>query len=141
MKTIIIILSIIICFLLLHNFLSKKEGKSIVSYQHDTLYIVKEAEPVIIERAKTKIKYVKDTVIKTQPFVAELDTIIRQDTLHSAFIFPENLLSLEIKRKPDTTKIEQITIIKEIPKKESWWKEPLIFISGCAAGFLLFKFQ
>jgi len=141
MKTTIIILSIIICLLLILHFVNKNEIKSIVTYQHDTLYIVKEAEPVIIERAKTKIKYVKDTVIQTQPFVAELDTIVRQDTIYSSFIFPENLLSLEIRKKPDTTKIEQITIIKEIPQKKSWWKESMIFISGCATGFLLFKLQ
>ncbi|HPI20316.1 MAG TPA: hypothetical protein PKY56_08095 [Candidatus Kapabacteria bacterium] len=141
MKTTIIILSIIICLLLIFFFVNKNESKNIVTFQHDTLYLIKEAEPIVIEKAKTKIKYIKDTVFKSQPFVAELDTIVRQDTIHSSFIFPENLLSLEIKKKPDTTKIEKITITKEILQKESWWKEPLIFISGCAAGFLLFKLQ
>ncbi len=141
MKTTIIILSIIICLLLILHFVNKNGSKSIVTFQHDTLYLIKESEPIVIEKAKTKIKYIKDTVFQSQPFVAELDTIVWQDTIHSSFIFPENLISLEIRKKPDTTKIEKITITKEIPQKESWWKEPLIFISGCAAGFLLFKLQ
>ncbi|NLO20293.1 MAG: hypothetical protein GX121_10565 [Ignavibacteria bacterium] len=141
MKTTIIILSTIICLLLFYTFFNKNEEKEIINYQHDTLFIVKESEPIIIEKAKTKVKYLKDTIIIAAPFQAELDTIIKQDTLRSTFFFPEMLLSFELRKKPDTLQIEKIMITKEIPKKEHWWKEPLIFISGFAACLLLYKIK
>jgi hypothetical protein len=118
MKTTIIILSIIICLLLILHFVNKNEIKSIVTYQHDTLYIVKEAEPVIIERAKTKIKYVKDTLIQTQPFVAELDTIVRQDTIYSSFIFLKIFYLLKSGKNQTQQRLNKSHIIRNTSERK-----------------------
>jgi hypothetical protein len=104
----------------------------------DTVFIVKPAEPIVVEKVRTKIVYTKDTLIVTKPFIASFDTIIRHDTIRMSYSYPENSMSLFLNPKPDTSSIRYITIFKEITKEkpEPWWKSPLMFAAGAVSGVL-----
>jgi len=107
--------------------------------KRDTVLIVKQAEPIVIEKAKTKIVYTRDTIIQTQPFIAVVDTIIKKDTVYAKFEFPANNFDLWIKKKPDSTLIQTITITKEITKDRPWWEASAYSLGGAVIGFLLGK--
>lgn len=107
--------------------------------KRDTVIVVKQAEPIIIEKAKTKIVYTRDTIIQTQPFIAVVDTIIKKDTVYAKFEFPANNFDLWIKKKPDSTLIQTITITKEIIKDRPWWEASAYSLGGAVIGFLLGK--
>ena len=107
--------------------------------KRDTVLIVKQAEPIIIEKAKTKIVYTRDTIIQTQPFIAVVDTIIKKDTVYAKFEFPANNFDLWIKKKPDSTLIQTITITKEITKERPWWEASAYTLGGAVIGFVLGK--
>ena len=103
--------------------------------ERDTIIKTVESEPVIIEKIKPKIIYSRDTVIKTNPFVAFVDTVIKRDTVFAEYTYPENLFSLEIREPVDSIMIPQITEYKE--KQVEWWEKPLFFITGSFVGYLL----
>ncbi len=107
--------------------------------KRDTVLIVKQAEPIVIEKAKTKIVYTRDTIIQTQPFIAVVDTIIKKDTVYAKFEFPANNFDLWIKKKPDSTLIQTITITKEITKDRPWWEASAYTLGGAVIGFVLGK--
>jgi hypothetical protein len=107
--------------------------------KRDTVLIVKQAEPIVIEKAKTKIVYTRDTIIQTQPFIAVVDTIIKKDTVYAKFEFPANNFDLWIKKKPDSTLIQTITITKEITKDRPWWEASAFTLGGAVIGFVLGK--
>jgi len=107
--------------------------------KRDTVLIVKQAEPIIIEKAKTKIVYTRDTIIQTKPFIAVVDTIIKKDTVYAKFEFPANNFDLWIKKKPDSTLIQTITITKEITKERPWWEASAYTLGGAVIGFVLGK--
>lgn len=136
-------LALIIIALLLSFFLGRSSKNCSDSVQtiikKDTVIIVKQAEPIIIEKAKTKIVYTRDTIIQTQPFIAVVDTIIKKDTVYAKFEFPANNFDLWIKKKPDSTLIQTITITKEIIKDRPWWEAPAYTLGGAVIGFLLGK--
>lgn len=136
-------LALIIIVLLLSFFLGRSSkncsdsGQTII--KRDTVIVVKQAEPIIIEKAKTKIVYTRDTIIQTQPFIAVVDTIIKKDTVYAKFEFPANNFDLWIKKKPDSTLIQTITITKEIIKDRPWWEASAYSLGGAVIGFLLGK--
>lgn len=136
-------LALIIIVLLLSFFVGRSSKNCSDSVQtiikKDTVIIVKQAEPIIIEKAKTKIVYTRDTIIQTQPFIAVVDTIIKKDTVYAKFEFPANNFDLWIKKKPDSTLIQTITITKEIVKERPWWEAPAYTLGGAVIGFLLGK--
>lgn len=107
--------------------------------KRDTVLIVKQAEPIVIEKAKTKIVYTRDTIIQTQPFIAVVDTIIKKDTVYAKFEFPANNFDLWIKKKPDSILIQTITITKEITKDRPWWEASAYTLGGAVIGFVLGK--
>ncbi|MDQ1266267.1 MAG: hypothetical protein QG635_1419 [Bacteroidota bacterium] len=94
-------------------------------------------EPLIINKVKTKIEYKHDTIIITKPFMAHLDTIICHDTVRAEYEFPANEFSLLIRKKPDTSRVERITVYSTIDKNTSWWQEALYFVSGSIIGILI----
>jgi len=81
----------------------------------DTILVDK--EPIMIN-TKPKIIYKKDTILLTKPFTVKLDTIIKFDTVKVYYEYPENDLSIVVKRKPDTliTNTIIITNFKEIKR-------------------------
>ena len=103
----------------------------------DTILQVLPAEPIIIEKSIAKVKYIRDTIIQTQPFIAQLDTIIKYDTIRLGFQFPENYFSLDYRKHPDTLKTEIIT--QTVAKKPNWWEEPAYFIGGFIIGYIIKK--
>ena len=136
-------LALIIIVLLLSFFLGRSSKNCSDSVQtivkRDTVIVVKQAEPIVIEKAKTKIVFTRDTIIQTQPFIAVVDTIIKKDTVYAKFEFPANNFDLWIKKKPDSTLIQSITITKDIIKDRPWWEASAYSLGGAVIGFLLGK--
>ncbi len=136
-------LALMIIVLLLSFFLGRSSKNCSNTVQtilkRDTVIIVKQSEPIVIEKAKTKIIYTRDTIIQTQPFIAVVDTIIKKDTVYAKFEFPANNFDLWIKKKPDSTLIQTITITKEIIKERPWWEASAYSLGGAVIGFLLGK--
>ena len=137
----VLILLIIVLFL---TFLLGRSSKNCndnvqTIVKRDTLVIIKLAEPLVIEKAKTRIVYTKDTIILTKPFVSVIDTIIKRDTVFAKFEFPSNNFDLIVKRKPDSTVIQTITITKEVIKEKPWWEASAYTLGGAVIGFVLGK--
>ena len=136
-------LVLLIIVLLLSYFLGRSSKNCNDSVQtiikRDTVIVVKQSEPIVIEKAKTKIVYTRDTIIQTQPFIAVVDTIIKKDTVYAKFEFPANNFDLWIKKKPDSTLIQTITITKEITKDRPWWEASAYTLGGAVIGFVLGK--
>ena len=136
-------LALLIIVLLLSFFLGRSSKNCNDTVQtilkRDTMIIVKQSEPIIIEKAKTKIVYIRDTIIQTQPFIAVVDTIIKKDTVYAKFEFPANNFDLWIKKKMDSTLIQTITITKETIKERPWWEASAYTIGGTIVGFLIGK--
>ncbi|QLH54985.1 MAG: hypothetical protein CH6_4507 [Candidatus Kapaibacterium sp.] len=117
---------------------SSIERVEIVKY--DTIEIVKPVEKIVIQKAKPRIKIVRDTIIKTKPFVAELDTIVKSDTVSAKYTFPENLFELQISRKADTFRIPQFVVARDDRKKD-WLDKIGTFVVGVSLGFLIAKIK
>ena len=105
--------------------------------KRDTLIIVKQSEPLIIEKIKPKIIIQKDTLILTKPFVAIVDTIIKRDTVFAKYEFPQNNFNLLIRRKQDSIIVQTVYITKEIVKERPWWEASAYTLGGTVAGFLI----
>jgi hypothetical protein len=103
----------------------------------DTVYKEIQSEPLILEKARTKIIYKRDTVIQTKPFTAITDTIIKHDTVHAEYEFPENFFSLSVLRKPDTLRTIQIETISEKKSNDQWWKQTAYILGGAFIGYFI----
>lgn len=117
--------------------ISLREPYAIERIVTDTVIKIIKRKPIVINRVKTKIIYTRDTVIITKPFIASLDTILRQDTVSAKYQYPENLFSIAIRNRPDSIKVEQVTIIKTIEREQPWWEVPAYILSGVATGYLI----
>ena len=130
--------------------------EEVKTIRNDTIYITVPSKPIYLDTGKAKItyKYIKkiDTVTRYQDidfgkadsipaFTAELDTIVKNDTLSLKYYYPENYFWLSIKQQPDTLKT--ITIFKEkIIKVESnrqWWEIPLYVAGSFLIGYVIAK--
>jgi hypothetical protein len=142
-KNILIFVLIFVLALLLINkfeFLNlkmKNANQYPIAQKTDTIIIFKEAKKISMDSVKLKIKFIRDTVIITKPFIANIDTILKHDTISIAYHYPENFLSMKLTQKPDSTLI--IKQIEYIEKKEEWWKQPALILSGIVIGFFLAK--
>ena len=101
--------------------------------------IIKEIKlpPVRIVKAKPVIKIVRDTVIETKPFIASLDTIAINDTVKMQYEFPENYFSLQVMRKPDSVRLEKLTLIEKTMENGNWWEKPAYFTGGALLGLII----
>lgn len=135
---ILLIIALLLCFLLGRSSKNCNEAVQTV-LKRDTIVIVKQSDPIVIEKAKTKIVYTRDTVILTKPFVATIDTIVKKDTVFAKFKYPLNSFDLWIKRKPDSTLIQIITITKEVVRERPWWEASAYTLGGAVIGFVLGK--
>lgn len=130
------LISLLITLAFFWGFCSRKnESTFITKWKRDTIVIVKPAPPIILERIKPKIIYRRDTIVQTQPFVAQLDTIIQHDTIYLRYTFPENYIDLRLLPKPDSIRIHTITITRDRP----WWELPATAIGGLLVGFIMGK--
>jgi hypothetical protein len=104
---------------------------------YDTIYKYEQPKTIEIQQAKPKIKYIRDTIIITKPFIAQIDTIVKKDTIQIFYTYPENLLSMKINQTTDST-----MIIKQInyrEKERNWWETPALIISGILVGYIITK--
>ena len=103
----------------------------------DTVYRAVPAEPVVITKIKTKIVRTSDTIIRFQPFIAMVDTVIKHDTINASFEYPANLFSLTVRSHPDTLMTERILYSANKSGSEEWWIKPLIFAGGLIGGYFI----
>ncbi len=104
----------------------------------DTIEIIKPKEKIILRKAKPKIIYRYDTIVKTSPFVVNFDTIVNKDTISVSYKFPENSLDFSVLPFPDTIYIPKFVYSFE-KKKERWWEKPVVFLFGATLGYVLCK--
>ncbi|MBM2817031.1 MAG: hypothetical protein HW421_3793 [Ignavibacteria bacterium] len=103
----------------------------------DTLIRTLPAKPIYIKRTAEKIIKLRDTIIQTNPFCSAIDTIIAFDTVHAEYEFPENIFTIEVKKKPDTMKIQTISIMQTVKEETPWWQTPVYIIGGALGGYVL----
>lgn len=104
----------------------------------DTVEKILPPKMITITKVKTKIQYIRDTIICEKPFVASLDTIASGDTISAKFYFPEKELSLLVHTRADSLRVP-ILFREKIERNEKWFERPLVFLSGVALGWLLFR--
>jgi hypothetical protein len=100
----------------------------------DTLTVI--PEPIVIERVKPKIVYKSDTIVRSKPFTAVIDTVLKLDTIRVSYDFPENNMRLAIRMATDTVYNSYETIIEKCPKSK-WWETPAIATGGVLLGILV----
>jgi hypothetical protein len=115
----------------------RTDSKNINTIKIDTIIKFIYQEPIVITKYKTRLVKKSDTIIEVNPFVALIDTFIKHDTIRAEFEFPQNLFSMEIKRKPDSVRIEKITQVQTIEKDKPWWEVPVYIVGGTVLGYLL----
>ena len=103
----------------------------------DTIYRAVPSEPIVVTKIKTKIVRTSDTVIRFQPFIARVDTVIKHDTINAAFEYPANLFSLTVRSHPDTLMTERILYTMNNTRSEEWWIKPLVFAGGVIGGYFI----
>lgn len=104
----------------------------------DTIIREIKSDPLILEKVKTKILYKKDTIIKSKPFSAILDTVIKKDSIKIEYEFPENYLSFQLNKMMDTLVIpREIEIEIEKDEKEAWWEKPAIALGSLFIGYYI----
>jgi len=108
-------------------------------YRYDTVYKIVRANPIVIEKVKSKVQYLHDTVYSTREFIATADTVIKLDTVKLKFSFPEKYFSMSYLPKSDSIAIQRETQIKTINKERPWWEIPLYILIGGAGGYILAK--
>ena len=114
-----------------------EQAPTAIETVYDTVVALRQSKPIVITKCKTKTIHTSDTLYRTPPFTAIVDTIIVHDTLRAEFQFPANTLSLELRRMPDTTLVERACTTKTITEKQPWWRAPLYFLTGALAGYYL----
>lgn len=139
--TLLIILSFAVGFLVSTYILPEKEiviRELLPNSVHvDTIIKIVKSKPIIIEKIKTRIKWKTDTIIKTAPFEALVDTVIARDTVWAMFEYPENLFSLRVSKAPDSLEVQKMIITKIIKLEAPWWETPAYITVGTVLGFLL----
>ncbi len=129
---------VIIGLLLFYIFANEPPGnQGDVRIIRDTIIEIVTPEPIILENVKTEIRYIRDTIIQTRPFVATIDTIIKRDTVRCYYTFPDNILSMHIARQQDTIITHHINFNQSSIAKRPWWQDPLIILGGIISGYAI----
>lgn len=104
----------------------------------DTVEKILPPKTIYITKVKTKIQYIRDTIVCEKPFVATLDTIALGDTISAKFYFPEKELSLFVHTRADSLRMP-IFFSEKIEQRGKRFEPPLLFLSGVVLGWLLFR--
>ena len=102
----------------------------------DTITKIIRPKEIKIERVKAKIVYKRDTIYRTRPFSAKLDTTVNRDSVKIEYEFPANLFAFSLKRAPDTARFVEILKIPPF-ERESELSRALKAIGFFAAGTVL----
>lgn len=147
------------CFTNSYTGSKRIEIGSVAEVQIDTMYIERNiapihiagqgkitkvaAKPSITRSAATmqsyhlKTDFAKNLFGKAEAipaFMAQLDTIFRDDTISISYDYPQNYFMLSLRPKPDSILFKQI-VVRQTPEK--WWVKPAIAIGSCALGVLV----
>jgi hypothetical protein len=112
-------------------------------FKRDTTYLTK--YDTITVKGKADVIFKRDTVIKTYPFTAKKDTIIRYvvnnrvkfDTLKFNYNFPEHEFFVRLSKEIDTLKQVNSEVITTIEKKPTFFdkvKEYLVYLIFIMVG-------
>lgn len=140
----------IACCILLKNCADKAPASSGVQIRDSV--VVKYVEKIRIDTVPGKTKWrtlyrydtltkeyhIIDTQFVTKPFETTLDTIVRHDTVHLQFLYPEKSFSMLIKPHPDSILIRTITITPP-PEKPSFWDDLGKIGGGFLGGYIVGK--
>jgi hypothetical protein len=132
----LILLSILLIFLLFNKNNIDRKVQEIIKF--DTILIYK-PQPIILEKIIPKIKYIRDTIITTKPFVARVDTVIKYDSIKIDYHFPENNIDLSIYRNYDTIRVEKYLYNQIKSNENEWYINYIGFLVGFASGYIIFK--
>lgn len=103
---------------------------------YDTITKIIERKPLKI-RAIGKIKTTDTLPIATRPFVASLDTITENDTIHADYYFPANSFLLNINHRADTIPIVNKKIIVTSQESKIKYQNYIEVGSWIAAGLII----
>ncbi len=137
--TIILILSFIIILLGIGLWIQQSDiskNKQTNSIRIDTITTILPQKIIEIDSIKPQIKYIRDTLIQTQPFIAQIDTVYLMDTIQAEYQFPENLFRIAIATHSDTLRDLQIKQI-ELQNEQSKWQLPIAIIGGFIIGYAI----
>lgn len=137
--SILLLIFLIVVGVLWLFFLPKnKSERSVERIVVDTVEKILPPKKILITRVRNKVQYIRDTIICERPFIASLDTIAQGDTIAAKFYFPEKELSLSVRTRSDSLRIP-IIVREKTKHKDKWFERPLVFLSGVALGWLLFR--
>ena len=137
--TIILILSLIIIMLGIGLWVQNCEysqNNFPNSIRIDTVITILPQKVIKIDSVKPQIKYIRDTIIQTQPFIAQIDTVYLMDTLQAEYQFPENMFRIAIATHTDTLRELQIKQV-EVNNEQSKWHLPVAIIGGFIIGYAI----
>ncbi|MGA2296005.1 MAG: hypothetical protein ABSG15_00470 [FCB group bacterium] len=136
---ILVLLSVVLFAYILLSQKNSESRRNIIQNTeiHDTIFKIVPSKPLTLTKVKTKIVKVSDSSIVTHPFVAKIDTIVLRDTIRAAFEFPQNLMSLQINKKPDSMLVARTTLITTVEKERPWWETASYIIGGAFVGYLI----
>jgi len=135
--TIILILSLIIIILGIGRWIQMSElskNNKTNSIRIDTITTILPQKVIEIDSIKSRIKYIRDTIIQTQPFIAQIDTVYLMDTIQAEYQFPENLFRIAIATHSDTLRELQIKQV-EVHNEQTKWQLPIAIIGGFIIGY------
>ena len=116
---------------------------SIDVVQRDTVVIERPVPELKIVHAPARVVYdtLRDTLIQTAPFTANIDTVILRDTVQASFDFPEQRFSILLKRRPDSLVYHTITIEMERIRDPPWYETAGHIGLGAVGGFIVGYFS
>lgn len=96
-------------------------------------------KPMVVARQKAQVAFVQDSVVRTQPFVARMDTVAAGDTLSVEYRFPEHLITAELRRRADTL---QTVVVRERTvevrlERRRWWEELATHLGAALVGYVV----
>lgn len=96
-------------------------------------------KPVVVARQKAQVAFVQDSVVRTQPFIARMDTVALGDTLSVEYRFPEHLMMAELRRRADTLQtvvVRERTVEVRLDRKR-WWEELATHVVAAVVGYVV----
>lgn len=138
MKKIIILISIILILAaccprptIIRNETTKADS-TLITISRDSLKLI----------TQPRLEYRTDTVFITSPFSAIVDTVVLKDTIKIKYRFPENELTADIRRSPDS--VYKVTVTKHVTdtvyvggaSEYAWWELLLLSIALVVIGYV-----
>lgn len=126
---IIVVIIIIFSFYFGYNYKQNNNIKyinkidTIITVKYDTIYFVK----------KAKVKYIKDTIIMTKPFIANIDTNYNNNIIKIDYSFPENTFKFNMTQQ-DSVYLYKIKYLEDNKNDCAL----IAFASGILTGSIIY---